>query len=50
MADTKVLKCSCNSVYQDKNYAGKRLHNKTTKPSTYRCTVCGKNNTSGSEK
>jgi hypothetical protein len=37
---TRVLKCHCESKWQDEKYGrGKRLHNATTKG--YRCTVCG---------
>lgn len=41
MAETKVLKCSCNHKGQDRLH-GKymRVHNMTLK-GDYRCTVCG---------
>lgn len=49
MADTKLLNCSCKSEYQDKNYHGKRVHNKcNSKVDSYKCTVCGKINSSKS--
>lgn len=36
---TKVLKCNCESKFQDEKYGkGKRVHNKSVKG--YRCTVC----------
>ena len=47
---TIVMKCSCDGFlgnkaaarYQDaQNGAGLRVHNKTTKENTFRCTVCG---------
>mgnify|MGYP007009265774 CR=1 FL=1 len=50
MADTKLMNCSCKNVYQDQQYSGKRVHNKTTKIDTYRCTSCGKTNTGKVEK
>lgn len=41
---TKLKFCDCKSTFQDSEYAGKRVHNKTRKKegSIYRCTVCGK--------
>jgi hypothetical protein len=45
---TKVIKCTCESEYQDRVYGtNNRLGNKTDKSSnkdrqTYRCTVCKK--------
>lgn len=40
----KLIKCGCDSAFQDKRYGkGKRLHNFTTKD-FFRCTVCGKDN------
>jgi hypothetical protein len=43
MAETKILRCSCNSEFQDAKY-GKdmRLHNVLTgkKDKQARCTVC----------
>ena len=43
---TKVLKCVCESEFQDKEYGpGKRLHNlgvKDTSGVPARCTVCGR--------
>lgn len=38
-----VLKCRCESDYQDKRYGnGNRVHNEANgKTDTYRCTVCG---------
>ena len=38
---TKVIRCNCDSEYQDKNYGiGMRLHNPNK--NGYKCTVCGK--------
>ena len=41
----KVLKCTCKSEFQDKEYGtGMRLHNgcgKDGKSNEYRCTICG---------
>ena len=38
---TRVLRCTCNHDYQDKQYGhGMRLHNRTG-DSSWRCTVCG---------
>lgn len=50
MSDTtKVLWCTCDSAYQDKAYGGRmRLHNKMGKDGSWRCTVCERENTSGS--
>lgn len=44
---TKVLKCVCESSFQDKTYGkGMRLMNQTSKGNkdkiTYRCTICKK--------
>lgn len=51
MNQIKLLNCVCKSEYQDKNYSGKRVHNKcNSKTNSYKCTVCGKINTSGVEK
>ena len=37
---TRLLRCECESKFQDKAYGkGKRLHNKTN--NGWRCTVCG---------
>ena len=37
---TKVLRCTCHSVFQDKTRGkGLRVHNKTR--DSWRCTVCG---------
>lgn len=47
MAETKLLRCTCKSKYQDKKYGRKRrVHNVrgvNPKHGTrgYRCTVCG---------
>ena len=45
---TKILSCFCDSEFQDKEY-GKysRLCLLTAKDNTYRCTICGKEQTSG---
>jgi predicted SprT family Zn-dependent metalloprotease len=40
---TKVVKCFCESSFQDEHYGkGRRLANITGKEAVYRCTVCGK--------
>lgn len=49
MANTKIIKCSCNHEFQDKEYGEKmRVHNlrdqKSHKGEAV-CTVCGKTNT-----
>jgi len=42
MAETKIIKCNCDSEYQDKKYGkGMRVGNKTMK-NVARCTVCNK--------
>lgn len=44
---TKILKCTCQNTWQDKEYGrSMRVMNKTQKgnstdSATYRCTVCG---------
>lgn len=51
MNQIKLLNCVCKSEYQDKVYSGKRVHNKcNSKLDSYRCTSCGKINTSKTEK
>lgn len=49
MAATKILKCNCNSPFQDQQYGLKmRVHNlrdQKKHPGEAFCTVCGKNNT-----
>ena len=50
MADTKLINCTCKNVYQDQQYSGKRVHNKTMKLGEFRCTSCGKMNKSGGDK
>lgn len=50
MAECKIMKCKCQSIYQDEIYGkGNRLWNPAGKGSDqgskYRCTVCG--NTTG---
>ena len=38
-----ILKCDCAHKYQDEKHGpSKRVMNKTEKPDTYRCTVCGR--------
>lgn len=38
-----AIKHDCNPhPFQDKKYSGRRVMNETAKPNTYRCTVCGK--------
>jgi len=38
-----ILKCDCKNKQQDKMYGNQmRVMNKTSKDSTYRCTVCAK--------
>ena len=37
---TKLINCSCKHDFQDQEYNGKRLANKTN--SNWRCTVCDK--------
>lgn len=38
----KKGKCTCPQEFQDKIYGkGVRVHNKTNKPSEFRCTGCG---------
>lgn len=38
----KVIKCKCNSEFQDKEYGkGMRLHNTSPDEKNLRCTVCG---------
>lgn len=40
---TKIVKCTCQHEWQDKQYGkGNRVMNKTTKLDEYRCTVCEK--------
>lgn len=41
-----ILHCGCQmgrgAIYQDDLYGvGRRVHNKTTKENSYRCTLCG---------
>ena len=46
--ETKILKCTCKSAYQDKRYGkDKRVHNVggATGSRTYRCTVCATSRT-----
>jgi len=42
----RILPCTCNNLFQDKEYGkGMRVHNKQMKDKGYlgyRCTVCGK--------
>lgn len=41
--NTKIKKCTCEHVEQDKLYGSKnRLMNPMEKDGKYRCTVCGK--------
>ena len=47
MADTRIIRCTCEHEYQDAKYGRwNRVHNKTESkdgPATeWRCTVCGK--------
>jgi hypothetical protein len=47
MSETKVMKCNCDSPYQDEKYGKEnRVHNITNKKAGtvlyWRCTVCGK--------
>ena len=45
---SKILKCFCDSEFQDKEYGRyMRLHTAKMKDNTYRCTICGKEQTSG---
>ena len=45
---TRIINCSCKSVWQDKRYGhGRRLGNKATKDGGYRCTVCSTIRSSG---
>ena len=38
----KIIKCNCESKYQDTTYGIKnRLHNFAAKNGSWRCTVCG---------
>ena len=53
----KVLTCTCNSEFQDREYGrGNRVHNPMTKGSGhslqflgFRCTVCGKQKSATAE-
>ena len=46
MAETKIMKCTCESKFQDSRYGkGNRVHNQTQNRSgrgNWRCTVCEK--------
>jgi hypothetical protein len=45
----KIMRCFCESEFQDGEYGhGNRLFSLTKKVNTWRCTVCGKELTSGS--
>ena len=45
---TKVMKCYCESKFQDKEYGkGNRVYNEVAKDGNYRCTVCGKSQSGG---
>lgn len=53
--ETKIIKCSCVHVYQDKRYGqGRRVHNvgggRGGANIKYYCTVCGKENDPSSGK
>ena len=42
MSGTKVIKCKCDSTFQDKEYGkGNRLGNVNEKEDSAVCTVCG---------
>lgn len=44
----RILKCFCENEFQDQTYgAHQRLHSLTKKDNTWRCTVCGKEQTAG---
>lgn len=41
--EVKVLKCNCESEFQDSTYGkGNRLHNSCSDGKSWRCTTCGK--------
>jgi len=45
---TKVMKCFCESKFQDKEHGkGNRVYNEAAKDGNYRCTVCGKAQSGG---
>jgi hypothetical protein len=45
---SKILKCFCESEFQDKEYGHfMRLHTLTNKDNTWRCTICRKEQSSG---
>ena len=45
---TKVMKCYCESKFQDKEYGkGNRVYNETAKDGNCKCTVCGKTQSGG---
>ena len=47
---TKVMKCFCEHVFQDKTYGkGNRVYNKMVKDNSWRCTVCGKTTTAATK-
>lgn len=53
MAESKILKCTCQSEYQDSVYGkGNRVMNPYGKSqdSGYRCTVCGREGGSATPK
>jgi len=42
MSGTKIIRCNCDSVFQDEKYGlGKRVHNKKADKDIATCTVCG---------
>jgi hypothetical protein len=45
---TKIMRCFCESEFQDNEYGhGNRLFSLTKKVNTWRCSICGKEHTSG---
>jgi hypothetical protein len=45
---SKIMRCFCESEFQDGEYGhGNRLFSLTKKDNTWRCSICGKELTSG---
>ena len=40
---TRIMQCSCQHPFQDQRYGpSQRVHNHTTTPAGWRCTICSK--------
>jgi len=47
---TKIIRCFCESEFQDKEYGNfMRLHILTNKDGVWRCSTCGKEQSSGTK-